>query len=244
MKVRFKISEEKFFNNGKIILHSLPKVEDRIRTALSQEENISVTRRKTKGRPEYDGVNATSLNTALRRCIIQGPIKGETHVENGVFYHKTKEGFDFSIYDDEYNMSRLYNYYQGTIGILNGDKKIFDLYNKMGLEKNVWEGKIKAIQSKTESCNSDYVVDKSKLTVVGELQFGNWALIYRDLFRLLNADSNPGIDFYIYVAADKNLSGLLSAQTVSYKQAKDVISEYLSIIKTPIWLISLGIEEL
>lgn len=243
MKVQFKISEEKFFNNGKIILSSLPDIDHRIRAALSQKEIVSVTRRRPKGKPEYDGVDATSLNKALRRCINKEDINGETHVENGVFFHKTKEGFDFSVYDENYNMSRLYNYYQGTIGVLDGDKKIIDLYKKMGCKKKEWKGKIEAIQSRV-AYNSDYVVDKKILTVAGEFQFGNWALIYRDLFRLLDAASNPGIDFYVYVAADEKLSGLLSANTVSYKQANDVINEYLSIIKTPIWLISLGIEEL
>ena len=82
------------------------------------------------------------------------------------------------------------------------------------------------------------------MTVVGELQFGNWALIYKDLFRLLAADNDPGIDFYIYVAADEKLSSFLSRNTVSFKQADSVMNEYRSIIKTPIWLISLGIEEL
>lgn len=72
------------------------------------------------------------------------------------------------------------------------------------------------------------------MTVVGELQLGNWALIYRDLFRLLNADNNPSIDFYIYVAADEKLSKLLCAQTVSFKQANNVLNEYRSIIKTSI----------
>lgn len=243
MKVRFKISDEEFFNNGKIILNAIPEVRDNIRKALTQEETVSTTRRRPKGRPEYDGIDAASLNTALRRCLSSVSIKGETHVENGVFFHKTKEGFDFSVYDENYNMARLYNYYQGAVGVLDGDKKITDLYKKMGYKKKEWKGKIAAISSKVEY-NADYVVDKEMLTVAGELQFGNWALIYRDLFRLLDADSNPGVDFYIYVAADDELSGLLSANTVSYKSAGDVIGEYLSIIKTPIWLIGLGIEKL
>ena len=83
------------------------------------------TRRKPKGKPEYDGINASSLNVALRRCLSAEAIRGETHVENGVFFHTSKEGFDFSVYDEDYNMARLYNYYQGAIGVLNGDKKIF-----------------------------------------------------------------------------------------------------------------------
>ena len=241
MIVNFKISEEKYFNNGKVILKSLPDIENRIRTALSESGDVTITRRRPKGKPEYEGINAQSLNNALRKSLNNNPIKGETHVENGVFFHKTKEGFDFSVYDEDYNMSRLYNYYQGSVGILNGDKKIFNLYKKIGCNKKEWRGKIEAIQSKT-NYNEDYIVDKAILTVVGELQFGNWALIYRDLFRLLDADSDPGVDLYIYVAADDELSALLSANTVSFKKADAVISEYLSIIKTPIWLISLGIE--
>ena len=210
---------------------------------MSKEETVSTTRRKPKGKPEFDGIDASSLNKALRRCLSTESIKGETHVENGVFFHKTKEGFDFSIYDEKYNLARLYNYYQGTVGVLNGDKKIIDLYKKLGYKKKEWKGKVAAISSKVAE-NSDYVVDKETLTVAGELQFGNWALIYRDLFRLLDADSNPGVDFYIYIAADDELSGLLSANTDSFKSASEVISEYRSIIKTPIWLIGLGIDKL
>lgn len=243
MKVRFKISEESFFNNGKIILNAIPDVRDNIRKALSQEETVATTKRRPKGKPEYEGIKADSLNAALRRCLSTESIKGETHVENGVFFHKTKEGFDFSVYDERYNMARLYNYYQGAVGILDGDKKIIDLYKKMGYRKKEWKGKIAAISSKVDY-NADYKVDKEMLTVAGELQFGNWALIYRDLFRLLDADSNPGVDFYIYVAADDELSSLLSANTVSYRSAKDVIREYLSIIKIPVWLIGLGIEKI
>lgn len=243
MKVKFKISDERFFNNGKIILNAIPDVRDHIKKALSKEEIILTTRRKPKGKPEYDGINASSLNVALRRCLSAEAIRGETHVENGVFFHTSKEGFDFSVYDEDYNMARLYNYYQGAIGVLNGDKKILELNKKMGFNKKEWKGKIAAISSKVAE-NADYIIDKEKLTVAGELQFGNWALIYRDLFRLLDADSNPGVDFYIYVAADDELSGLLSANTVSYKSAGEVINEYLSIIKTPVWLIALGIDKL
>lgn len=39
------------------------------------------TRRKPKGKPEFDGINASSLNVALRRCLSAEAIRGETHVE-------------------------------------------------------------------------------------------------------------------------------------------------------------------
>ena len=39
-----------------------------------------------------------------------------------------------------------------------GDKKIVDLYKKMGYEKNEWKKKIEAIQSKV-AYNSDFIID-------------------------------------------------------------------------------------
>ena len=242
MIAKLKIANEKYFNNGKIIANSLSQLCQNIRNALSQEENLEPRERHTKGKSDYYGIKADSLNQALREKLKFYKINGETHVENGVFFHKSKEGFDFSEYDKEYNMARLYNYYQGSIGILNGDEKIINIYKKVGYSKKEWKGKIQEIHSIVSKDNSDYIVDKELLTVVGELQFGNWALIYRDLFRLLDAESDPGIDFYIYVTADGNLSSLLSANTVSYSSADKVISEYLSIIKTPIWLIGLDLD--
>lgn len=236
MDVKLKISEETFFNNGRIILDSLTGIEDEIRGALSKQIDVELINRKNKG----EGITARSLNEALRKCLENGSFRGETHVENGIFFSKSKEGFDFASFDEHYNLAKLYNYYMGTIGILNGNEKILDLYNKMGLSKTDWSKKVKDMMSKTD-INNDFECEKKSLTVVGEFQFGNWALVYRDLFRLLGAANNPGVDMYIYVAADDNLSRHLSDQIVTYKKAVKVIEEYLSIIKTPVWVVSLGI---
>lgn len=55
-EVRFKVSNEKLFTNGRIILNSLLDIEDKIRTALSQEETVDVKLRNPKGKPEYEGI--------------------------------------------------------------------------------------------------------------------------------------------------------------------------------------------
>ena len=55
MRVRFKISEESFFNNGKIILNAIPEVRDNIRKALSQEETVADYKKKTKGQTRIRG---------------------------------------------------------------------------------------------------------------------------------------------------------------------------------------------
>lgn len=240
MNIRFEISGETFFNNGRIILSSMPDVEASVRSAFSSDEVVETTTRNNRG-VITSGVTADSLNVALRRCLNSEGFRGETHVEHGVFFEDTKEGFDFMLYDEDYNIANLFNYYQGKVGVLNGNIRILDVYSKIGLSEEEWQDRLHQMESATEP-NNDYHCDKTSLTIAGELQFGNWALLYRDLFRLLKAVDNPGVDMYIYVAADDNLSSLLSKQTVSYSQAKRVIEEYNSIIKTPIWLIALGME--
>ena len=243
MNVRFKISEERFFNNGRIIMNSMPDIETRIRRAFSREENVIVTSRKKKGVVGAKGIKANELNKALRRVLVSENFHAETHVENGAFVFGTKKGFDFSIFDEKYNLANIYNFYRGAKGILNGDEKIKRYYSKMRCTSKEWNKTINEMAS-IAPLNNDYICCKEKLTVMGELQFGNWALVYRDLFRLLNADADPGVDFYIYVAADDNLSDLLSDNTVSYKSAESVFVENKNIIKTPTWLIGLGIDEI
>lgn len=239
--VTFRIAKERYFNNGKIMLNALPTIESSFRESLSKECTVTSAIRTPKNQTPYEGITADSINKALRNCI-KGidEIHGETHVENGIFFHSSKEGFDFSIYDWDYNLSRLYNYYLGSIGILNGNKKIIELYKKMQINKDDWIKQIDNIKESIPS-NTDYILDKTQLTIAGEFQFGNWALVYRDLFRLLNADANPGIDFYIYITATGTLSQLISNNTVSYESSSAIIEGNLSILKTPIWLIGLDI---
>jgi hypothetical protein len=222
-------------------LNSLSPLESLIREALSKSCGVDTVDRNEK-KSSYIGVNANDLNKVLRECISNIPeINNETHIENGIFYHDSKKGFDFSIYDKDYNLTQLYNYYMGINGVLNGGSKIYEKNKKLKLNKEEWKLKIKKLSSEVEY-NKDIISEKKKLTVVGELQFGNWALTYRDFFRLINADNNPGIDFYIYITATGKLSNLLSAQTVSYLRVINIISENSSILKTPMWIIGLDIE--
>lgn len=244
--IEFKISKEKFFNNGLIMLKSMPSIENEMRGALCKEEKVVSIVRTNKG-VESNGISAASLNQALRRNLENcTSFKGETHVENGIFFNVSKEGFDFASFDEKHNKANLFNYYMGSIGILKGDEKIYDIYGKMKMEKNDWAQEVDNMQTEAymnpNAVNIDYECQKEKPTIVGEFQFGNWALIYRDLFRLLDAANNPGVDLYIYVTADSDLSNCLSAQTVSFRRAVEVIDKYQSIIKTPIWLIGLGFE--
>jgi len=239
------IKEEHFFNNGKIMLKSLGSLEGDIRKALNKRISVQGVTRNSKGGPSYTGISAKDLNNVLRNNMAVIPnINGETHVKNGVFFSVSKEGFDFSLYDKDYNFSRLYNYYVGATGIMNGEQRIIDDLSKKergGRTKRDWKKLIEARKNALGGYNIDYNIDKSSLTVVGELQFGNWALAYRDIIRLLNANANPGIDFYIYITATGRLHSLLSAQTVFYDQICSIMYENAALIQVPAWIIGLDI---
>lgn len=240
-----KISEEKFYNNGKIILKSMGALESDLRKALNASVSIKTVTRKPKGKPTFNGVSAGDLNKVLRRQVATIPnINGETHVKNGIFFQVSKEGFDFTIYDKAYNFSKLYNYYVGYRGILNGESKIVDDLSKKerdGLNKKLWKQKIQNTANLLGGYNIDYVIDKQLLTVAGEFQFGNWALAYRDIIRLLNANTNPGVDFYIYITATGKLQSMMSANTVNYKQINDIFVQNSELIQIPTWIIGLDV---
>ncbi len=241
-RLKLKIIKEEFFNNGKIMINHFDELEKDIRMALSSYVSVKIIERNEKNKDTYYGINATSLNVALRELFGNIPnMNKETHVENGIFYHDTKEGFDFSLYDYECNLNRIHNYFIGYYGLHNGEIEIKKIYKKVLQDELEWKDYLKSINSKYP-LHTDISVIKKELTIVGEFQFGNWALIYRDLFRLLNADVNPGIDYYIYVAATGKLKKMLSSNIVTYERACQVINENRNIVKTPMWVIGLDID--
>lgn len=242
MKIKLNIDKQEFFNNGKIMLSHLG-IQSQIQNCLEKQIEVVITKRAEKGKESYNGISATSLNIELRKLMKGIPnIYGETHVENGVFFHDTKEGFDFSIYDTKCNMDRLRNYYIGSNGLFEGKEKLLGLYKKLNKKKKEWKKDIQEIYG-TYPDYKDVQVEKKTLTIVGEIQFGNWALAYRNLIRLLNADMNPGIDYYIYIAATGKLKDKLSSNIVTYDSICNIIRENKNIVKTPMWIIGLDCEE-
>lgn len=249
-KYNMRIATEKFYNNGGIILASLENFENLIRESLNREFILENTIRKKKGQPDYPGIKAGKLNAMLREKMFTAfsqtenyDLNGETTVSNGVFVHNGKEGFDFSIYDDIFNLHQMYNYYMGEVGILEGDKKIYAQFSSFNKTKSEWKNTIDSLADDTE-VNTNLICEKQELTIVGEFQFGNWALCYRDLFRLIKARDNPGVDFYVYVAATGNLKAKISSGTVCYESAFKIMEDYKNIINVPIWLIGLDVEEI
>ncbi|MDB8574077.1 hypothetical protein [Turicibacter sanguinis] len=66
----------------------------------------------------------------------------------------------------------------------------------------------------------------------------------RDLFKLLHADTNSGIDLFVYVTADKKLLDYANDRTVSYDKTIEIWNEFSNLVKVPIWVIGLDLDVL
>ena len=237
------ISKQTFFNNGNLILPCLTDkagtlIETGIRTWLCQDYDI-ITKVHTEKGISYIGYDATDVNKKLREQMdsIVG-IHKETHIEYGALFHDTKKGFDFSLYDEQYNYRILRNAFMGYPGRYNGNVELVKLHKPLKLIKTEWERMI-ADMGGTPGENLDE--DKNCMTIVGELQFGNWALVKHDLLRLLNSSESLPIDFYVYIAPTGELESKLSKGIVTYDKVIDAVMENKRIIKTPMWIIGLDI---
>ena len=78
-----------------------------------------------------------------------------------------------------YNLIQIRNYYIGEHGCIDGEHKLEKAYRDFGATSKCWKEKISEIKG---IVGEDYSISSKKsLTLVGELQFGNWALGYYDL---------------------------------------------------------------
>lgn len=254
-KVKFKIDKQCFFNNGELLLPFLKdksgkSLERSIKDWLCQDYILSTKEHKSpKTGNTWTGYTATNLNRELRMKMscIKG-IHGETHVEYHSLLHVTKKGFDFSLYDEDYNYVQLRNACVGNPGIYNGDTILAGMYKKLRKKNSDKKPMTKAEWSKIltdiggnpgENVNAH----KNSLTVVGELQFGNWALANHDLLRLLNSSTENPIDYYIYITATDTLASSLSQGIVTYEKIVDCIQENIHILPVPMWIIALDISK-
>ena len=208
MEYTLKIKDERYFNNGNLILPFLKDegnhpLGEKIKEWLQSKYDLTELVRKNK-----HGVKAEALNKALRAKLeIEGAHK-ETHVLYNGFSHKGKEGFDFSFYDKDYNTACIRNYFVGERGCYNGGERLDGVYKDFKMTSKEWKKELSKINT---PYGEDCKTEKQRLTVVGEIQFGNWAMIEHDIQRLMDAEEQDvSIDYYIYITATGNLAQKLS----------------------------------
>ena len=248
--VKIKIAHEHFFNNADLLLDSIKDsagalLRDGISTWLSQDYELTPKEHTEDGITRL-GYNATELNSALRQKMnaVAG-IHGETEVEYGAILKIGKKGFDFSLFDEEYNIVKLRNAFVGYPGRYMGEEPLQNLYKKVLKADNTtygkrdWKNKLESLGG-TPGKNIDG--QKQRYTVVGEIQFGNWAIVRHDLLRLLNSYIDGEIDYYVYIAAAGSLEQKLSSGIVSFSNAVDLFKDNKQLIRTPVWVIGIDID--
>lgn len=250
--ITFKIADETFLNNGNLIIpHIFDKSGTDIKTAvtnwLCQPYTLTDKSHTSQSRGTWMGFDAGNINKELRNKMssING-IHGETHVECGGLFHCSKEGFDFSLYDEDFNYIKIRDYCIGNPGVYNGHVLLDSIYKKLRLKtddskkmkKKDWQTILSAI---TTAPGQNTIATKASFTVVGEIQFGNWALGEHDLLRLINSSIKNSIDFYIYITPTGNLASKVSDGVVTYDKIIQAISENSQLLSIPMWIIGLDI---
>ena len=235
---RLTIAEQSYFNNAQIILEQQKSFHKNLEANLQVSIPITAISRTLKEK-KYKGINVTDLNKELRTCLKKDTnLLFELYNDDGIFYKsKSSNGFDFACINAEYNTKNLWNLCFGKKSLHNGQEH----WNK-SLSKNTFISNVtKNIDFNSFTKGIDILSTKKSLTILGELQFGNWALAYRDLFKLLNADFNSGVDLFIYVTAHNNLLSYSSDKIVCYDDFIKILKEFSNLIKVPVWVIGLDI---
>ena len=248
--VRLRIADKYFFDNAELLLPSIKDaagglLEDGVNAWLTQMYNLTPKTHKDRG-VARSGYDAKELNGALREKmnVISG-IHKETCVDCGALLSKGKEGFDFSLFDEEYNIVKLRNAFVGNPGRYDGEE-ILKTINKRVFKpggstysKREW---CKEIASLGGTLGKNINHHKNRYTIVDEIQFGNWALAEHDLLRLMGSAVDGEIDYYIYITATGELEKKLSRGIVTFSKAVDLFKNNKRLFRTPVWVIGIDID--
>ena len=239
--VKLKISNQYFHHHSDGILK---KYEDiKILFDIALDQNISLNKcKRSKQKKSLDGYTAKSLNIELRRLLKKiNNIEFEVNQMDGVYYSSGQiNGFDFALIDTNQNLVNFRNLCFGKKSLHNGINEWQNYFVKNPLLLD--EAK-KMNLPDDKKFGSDLAIERTKPIILGEIQFGNWALAYRDFFKVLKANILTDVDVLIYIVSDGDLHSMLSDGIVNFEESKDVIVEFAKVITVPIWLIGLDYEK-
>lgn len=241
------VKKQYFHHHAFEILDSHRKIKDFVQSSLNQPIPISPRIKNTK-QLQSRAIKADNLNVQIRN-LLKGvrsdvDIKFEVVEENGVFYFASEKssigGFDFAILNNEANLLALRNLCFGELQYHDAEQR----WNRF-LQKNPDLLGISEIIYNLGSKGTNIKRNKSTAMdplIVGEIQFGNWALAYRDFFKVLKADVQNNIDCLIYIVPCDNLEKALSDGIVTFDKTVKIIEDFAKVINVPVWLIGLDID--
>ncbi|MDS9471938.1 hypothetical protein [Sporosarcina pasteurii] len=238
----FYIANEMFHRNAELFLKSYPNLKVDITDRLTQKlEGVNHSIRK-KNKRKHKGLTADSVNKVIKDSLKAiSNLKFEVEYKDGVLFDSPKTGgFDFALFDEDFNIVNFRNYCFGKKAVFQG---IDEWTNE--LDKRVdWKSAADRLNlpDLTKNAGIDLPIIKKVPTVIGEVQFGNWALAYYDMFKVLHLDNLADLDLLIYITGTGELDSYLSDGNVNYQSMEHIINEYSSILKVPIWLIGLDVK--
>jgi hypothetical protein len=231
--------EQYFHGRVQRVLGQNPGLEDDVIRAVSGRQAIVGTLRKKKGA----GVTATSLNVSLKSEFHRtGGWSFEATVRDGVIFdsisHQAKtEGFDLARYDARWNVARMWSLCFGSRRLANGDVE----WARFRARRPDLTVDLDWAES-TGTPGND--LDSTALSgvVLGDIQFGNWGLGYRDLLRLIDADEQLQVDLYVYVTGLPSLNALLSDGIVNFQDTKRNLQLFARLVRVPVWVVGLDLS--
>ena len=227
-----------FLHHANEVLSFNTNYKEKLIGSLSQKIEIT-PRIKTESRDPRRGIKSKKLNDEIRRLLRNSmlDLTYEVNQKDGVYYYTSNEkkqvaGFDFAILNSKKNLYRLHKLCFGKLRYENGQERWLKfLKNNPDLED----------YGNNNDFNKPFS-EKDIPLILGEIQFGNWALSYRDFFKVLEANVQTSVDCLIYICPTGDLESMLSDGIVTFNKTKKILTEFAKVITVPIWLIGLDIK--
>ena len=240
------VSSEYFHHHSYEIINTYKDLKCKFLASLTTVISVTPRIKITKGF-ESKAIGATDLNIVIReelQRIKDIEIKFEVFEENGVFYFSSEKsaigGFDFAILNHYNNILALRNLCFGNLQYADGEIR-WDKFIMKNPDLLEIANKLKKLDEKGR--NIDKIDDSTPTPlIVGEIQFGNWALAYRDFFKVLKADVQNSIDCLIYIVPTGNLENMLSDGIVTFDKTKKILEDFSKVISVPVWLIGIDVK--
>ena len=234
-----------FYNHSKEILEFNGGLIDKFKSSMSSEILIKTIIRK-KGKHEVFGIEAGDLNSQIRMLLTQNfnNIKLEVNEINGVYYFSSSKdkrqiaGFDFALLNNKNNLIKLRNLCFGELKYSDG-KKRWDKFLNLNSDLLPFSKQILRPDKYGENISS--LISDTPL-ILGEIQFGNWGLVYRDFFKLLKANVQTSVDCLVYVVCHGQLEEMLSDGIVTFDKTVKLLKEFSKVVNVPIWVIGLDVK--
>lgn len=240
------VSKEHYHHHAFEILNTHNILRDDLINCLSSDISLQTRVKVTQG-VKSRGIKAKDLNIELRKLLqnkLVNEVKFEVNEEKGVFYFSSEKstigGFDFAILNHTKNINSLRNLCFGELHYHEGEKR-WNEFLKKNEDLKIIANELE--QKENIGINIDYKEkDTDTPLIVGEIQFGNWALAYRDFFKVLKANVQNSIDCLVYVVPTGELETMLSDGIVTYDKSVKILNDFAKVVSVPVWVIGIDIK--